>query len=1106
MTTTNARAAAAALNREIVDDQPERLTIHTHHITLTQAHLPYQVVAGKRLPSEKHFAVYADQITLAGVLQNPGRNIELHAREIVITTPAILDAAGAYANKDFKRGDPATQKSILPGAVGSNGDDATIGQPAGDIIIAADHIVDQTPGEHTLSVSELSAVGAQIVAANPPKIGDSCALPTMEYARLEIHFTMTFTMEDGHVDGLSHVAFESSHYDAGSSRLGVRLLIGPLTLSGKDRDSQRHVATNPFRCRVDATALLGTDGAISDFHSDLTLVSDKPIEIVGAAFPSPVLESALKTIRERVAAHVGGAAEGVAKAFGGRLRGAALTLLASGGRGGRGQDGHDGVAGAKGADGVKTSKPGVELDTGYGFPPEAIGQPGTPGGGAGSPGASANGGNGGHVRLQVVQPLGLSLIYSVAAGAGGEQASAGARGTGGPGGAGQVCHMYNAKTGRPIDDMKAPDGAYGGTGAGPAKLGTTGAPGAAGEPITINGAPFTASGAVPVLTLAGLAPALSLSQLLITQNATDQGFQNATSDTQRLVVADGYTWLIAINQPFTDTAHPIDQTRVSLPEQKVRVAMHNGAVVSLMRLQQGLDYYGHSYNWAPVLNLNSLVARTGELIQLGKVVEDQFNRYLDKALSDKERMKSFTQAKQEIDQKLSQFDAEINKLTPQIEGFQTEVDKQTEALRLQRTVLETDQLKFKDDLTKYLREQDQLDWKDFLDILGTVIGCVGGVVSGVGGIKTAFDAFKKAQEFSEKVKKAVAVFKKAKATFDSLKKTYASVADAFDEGNVNAAKILVDDGEYDKLIKEYIDKVDSAGELREAMQYYVTLCQARNMSAYNYTALVSQQLALKAERDQLYQGIQHINAEIAGRQDNVLAIYTAYLQDAYEDLQRHLLRNIYLENRAYQYWSLKDRVLQTEDLTIATLSATHGLLIADIDGFRENTQAASDFTQKVTIAAARYPNEFAALVKSRALAFELDIHKEKGFQNMRHIVVSKFTLELPEVNGGSNVLFVNLVHSGEAVLNSDTDLAAPGALHVFSHRPRMAPYKIDYQDSRNTAGGTLGDETQGYIGVSPFAVWRLDFNLQGNDWLDLTKVKTVTLVFSGKILGPARLH
>ena len=53
--TENARAVAAALNREIVDDQPGRLTIHTHSIRLTQANLPYQAVQDKRLASQKDF-------------------------------------------------------------------------------------------------------------------------------------------------------------------------------------------------------------------------------------------------------------------------------------------------------------------------------------------------------------------------------------------------------------------------------------------------------------------------------------------------------------------------------------------------------------------------------------------------------------------------------------------------------------------------------------------------------------------------------------------------------------------------------------------------------------------------------------------------------------------------------------------------------------------------------------------------------------------------------------------------------------------------------------------------------------------------------------------
>jgi hypothetical protein len=132
-----ALGAGAALNREIIDDRDDRLSIHTNEIRLMQANLPYQPLAGKRLPSTKHFTVFADRIILEGLLQNPGRNIELNAREIVIEKPATLDVGGAYADKDFAPGKPAVQKDATPGAAGTDGADGTPGGNAGGIVINA---------------------------------------------------------------------------------------------------------------------------------------------------------------------------------------------------------------------------------------------------------------------------------------------------------------------------------------------------------------------------------------------------------------------------------------------------------------------------------------------------------------------------------------------------------------------------------------------------------------------------------------------------------------------------------------------------------------------------------------------------------------------------------------------------------------------------------------------------------------------------------------------------------------------------------------------------------------------------------------------------------
>jgi hypothetical protein len=1098
---------AATLNREIVDDRDGRLSIHTHEIRLTQANLPYQPVAGKRLPSTKHFAVFADRIVLDGTLLNPGRNIELNAREIVIEKPVTLDVAGAYADKDFAPGDLPVQKDAKPGAAGTDGDDATKGGDGGSIVINARRLSSKTADEQLLSVTELASIGTRVFSERPPKIDNTGKLARFDLGSTKMFGSeMVIHLEDGRIEGFAKLSLDSASFDATAGRIGMRLNLPALTVNGMTQMSgNQRLSSQAFGCKIDAAATVSANGKIGAVESALSLIAEKPIRVPAPYIDGTLSAAALEILRKQIAAHMLGAIEALFGSFAETLRKAPLILLAGGGRGGRGQDGHPGKQGQTGDAGAKTSKHGQETDHGHGFPEEAKGQTGHQGGQAGSSGRSGNGGNGGQIVFNVADPVALGIIYGVGAGAGGAEASAGARGPGGRGGQGAMCKMFNSRTGRPVDDMRAPDGKDGPVGPPAKRNGVAGDAGKAGQPMLLNGKPF-GGGSVPPLSFATLAQALSLSQLLITQNVTDMDFLNAKTDAELAALAESYSWLIDINRPFADASSANDVKTVPATERKVRVGIHNSAIVALMRLQQGLDFYGNSYNWAPVLNLTYLTARTDNIIKLGEIVEKEYRKYIKKGATNDERMKAFRTAKEQIDLKLGAFADEVKKLSSQIDSFRTEVEDCSEDMRHQRTLLVEGQLKFKDELIKHLRKENELELADFLDLLGTVIGCVGGVVGGAGGIKTAINAVKKAEEFSKQVKGVVKVFKQAKATVDNIKKAYSAVKDAFDKDNPNAAKILVDADEFNAMIKEYLGKLDSAGELRKAMDYYLELAQARNMAAYNYTTLVAQLLSVQAQHDQLYDGIQHVNAEMAAHQDNLLPIYTAYFKDAYEEVQQKLLRNIYQENRAYQYWSLEKRQLQTDDLSIATQAAAHSRLMDAIDSFRENSDF-SNFRQMVKISAERYPDEFAAMVKSRSLAFTLDIRDEENFKNMRYIVARSFKLEFPDLAKEEDVLYVNLIHSGQAMFNSEVKRNKPGTLHAFSHRPRVRDFQIDYKNSQNMAGGNLGEDAEGYIGLSPFTLWRIDFDLDGNEWLDeevLKTIETIELTFEGRMLGPGR--
>ena len=738
---------AAALNREIIDDRDGRLSIHTHEIRLTQAHLPYQPVKDKRLPSTKHFAVFADRIILDGVLQNPGRDIELNAREIVIEKPATLDVGGAYADKDFAPGEFPVQKDARPGAAGTDGTDGTSGGNGGSIVINARLLTNRIAGTRPLAVTEVTALGARVFSEHPPKIDDASNLGRFEIGKIKYFgdYEVAVSLDDARIEGFARLSVVSARFDASAGRVAMRLDLPALTVTGQE--SGKRVASEPFACKIDASAKMGIDGKIGAIETELFLVSGKPISVPIRSGPGKLSDAALDAVRKKITAHLRDVAiEPLLKGIGGAIGKTALTLLAGGGRGGRGQDGHAGVQGEKGEDGAKTSKHGVDTGSGYGFPEEAKGKNGYQGGQAGSPGISANGGSGGRVELSVIDPVAADIVYDVSGGEGGVEAGTGARGPGGFGGQGSVCKMFDQKTGRPVEDRKAPDGQRGPDGPAAKRGGKKGQAGGAGARLQFNGKLF-AGGQVSPLSFAALAQTLSLSQLLIAQNAADMDFLNAKDEADLAKVAGAYSWLIDINQPFTGAATGIDGARVPIKEQKVRGGIHNSAMVSLMRLQQGLDFYGQTSNWTPVLSLKHLAKRTKEMIDIGKIIQEQYEKYLQKGETDANRMTAFKTAKTEIDKKLKGFEEEIEKIEEQIKNFRSEVADCSEDIVLQRKVLLEGQLKFKDQLIKHLREESELSLTDFLDMLGTVVGCVGGVIGSAGGIKTAIEKVKKAEEF-----------------------------------------------------------------------------------------------------------------------------------------------------------------------------------------------------------------------------------------------------------------------------------------------------------------------------------------------------------------------
>jgi hypothetical protein len=94
------------------------------------------------------------------------------------------------------------------------------------------------------------------------------------------------------------------------------------------------------------------------------------------------------------------------------------------------------------------------------------------------------------------------------------------------------------------------------------------------------------------------------------------------------------------------------------------------------------------------------------------------------------------------------------------------------------------------------------------------------------------------------------------------------------------------------------------------------------------------------------------------------------------------------------------------------------------------------------------------------------------------------------------VLRVNILQCGP-----DTVQPPSGDPVTFTHEPLPLVFEYNYTTQTITVPGTIGDVTQGFTGLSPFATWILDFSDPANSWLDLSTLSSVELVFAGQLLG-----
>ena len=1057
-------------------------------VSITQSDMPYALPAtgDPRTVSTTDVAIYGDVVTITEPITNPGRKVEVFARQLILAPNASIDVSGADGTLSFRPGEPAPQSNATEGSPGATGADGGSGGAGGAISLwAAELSMPKDPANVVLPIADilvqpLLSAWAEVIAVKPK------SLPGFD---VEDNGTITITTVN--LIGLDTVSM-TVQADLARHRLVAEFKGSGLTVNvGSDLLGQLYYHDVAVSGSLNFPVTLG-DGAIGAPSGDLAFTS--PWILTDASGESSgwltkLFASIAEALAPALAADI--TSDLVSKVT--NVSAPSSLLLASGGKGGRGQDGHKGVMGHIGADGKSFPQdepfgqlaPNFPID----IPTEVNGGPGAKGGTGGNAGVSGAGGPGGSIDLVIVNNSAV-LGVDAGGGPGGDAATAGEPGDPGPGGdpgSYYVMLFYERVPSREYG-KRGPDGPPGD----PApRAGALGQPGQKGL-VRSQGKPLAGT-SIPAAALSDLTPALSLPQLQMLRRTASADYLNATTKAQFQAVTTRFEWLEALTHPFAkpDKTPPDNFTD---QEKAVLSGLNQIARAELARQKTGFDFFGNLPNWVPILRLEYLQSRTQQVLDLGGIVEAELTTFKSQEAADKDRIAALDRTRQKVLADIVNLEQERSALSDQIDTAGQAVDDLLLQINGVRTEINADTTLFTEQLRKSIEDDAQCTFDKVLEAISSIFEIVEGIEGGP--IKAGYYVPKGVLGLVDPFEKQIEAMEKAEATIESVSETYRSIAGELTEANPDKAKVTVEMADFDRMLSQYFDKLSAPKELDIAVHRLFNLATTRNQTLYNYNALYLSRAKLDARIATDRAELENIAALRAQRQTPDLPAYISFMQSTQDRIALDLVDLLYQEHRAYAYWSASEPTFNLPDFKLANLASAHEKLLRDVDRFKTATGGPFEpFTQEVMISPADHVQAFRVLTTTKRLHFNL-APSHPGFEDWAQVVAMSFTLKLEGVDDTTHALSLFLHHSGVAKV-----VGPDGVEHGYTHQPRTIPFKIDYANPANTAGGLIGEAEQGFAGLSPFASWTLDFSSSANDWLDLSTITSVELTFTGSFIA-----
>ena len=332
-----------------------------------------------------------------------------------------------------------------------------------------------------------------------------------------------------------------------------------------------------------------------------------------------------------------------------------------------------------------------------------------------------------------------------------------------------------------------------------------------------------------------------------------------------------------------------------------------------------------------------------------------------------------------------------------------------------------------------------------------------------------------------------------------IAETWKSIAPTLNGPRDDSTKIVVTQENFEKVLADYLSLPEAAAYLDE-LRAYVTSTNARNTKVAELDGLRGEIAQLESQSTQLEADIANVWSLSQSSLNPGLIEYKNFMSTVYKQTKWNLIKLLYEERRAWEYWALKRMSFVVVGQDVAALQAIHqGIVSSEVSVRKERGQPSQE-RQKVPLVIRTTSTEngkeivlrtgFAAFKNRNSANFgKLTFFIPPSHPSFNYdepaITVRQVDVQIPGVKTDDNQISIRLIHGGVSTIKSPRRETI-----TFSHEIRKTD--IGYPLAGNTGPVTVtrfANEDE-YVYLSPFATWTLILDPTTNPGLDLEPSRT----------------